>query len=87
MAFDSGPIIGIILGACAFLITFWAILTCFRRYRQSHLAPPPPQMPVITVVRIDDAQPPEQPPVDPDPRNEQLAPAYFNQNFNNSSDL
>jgi hypothetical protein len=68
MAFDSGPIIGIILGAFAFLITFWAILLCLRRYRQSRLPPPQPQVPVITVVRIDDGQPPQQPPVDPDPR-------------------
>ena len=44
-------------------------------------------MPVVTVVRIDEPQPPLQPPMDPGPRSVDPAPAYFDQNFNNSSNL
>ncbi len=45
MAFDAGPIVAIILSACAFIVVFWIVYACLRRRRLSRMAPPPQEMP------------------------------------------
>lgn len=58
MSFSAGPIIAIVAGVLVFVVVFYVVYTCLRRWRMSRMLPPPPPPPppMIAIVRYDQPQ-------------------------------